>query len=223
MSSKTSRIVLAAFLAYIYPTHSGHGTHTVSFKFLKIKSSISRSSGDDGLWWDNLVPTKGSFERYRQRVSFLRIRGGEQDLVIAPNPTREELDKGLECTMCLTFLCAPRTLPCGHSFCEQCILSWMRTGQRICPLCRSSVIAQSNECGLSPNFALELVCRYIYGDDYGRRLQELEDLKLIPPKAHSRLNTHSAASTSRTICDRRPLSKPRESPACSHRRPPSDP
>jgi len=115
-------------------------------------------------------------ERFR-----LRLRGGEEQSTIQTVPTREELDKALECTMCLNFLCSPRTLPCGHSFCEQCILSWLRTGQRICPLCRSN-ICEYGECNLCPNFALEMACRYLYGEDYFKRLKELDDLQLIPPK-----------------------------------------
>ena len=127
--------------------------------------------------------TNALLQKYILQRKF-SLRGGLEDTMANYVPSREELDKGLECTMCLNFLCAPRTLPCGHSFCEPCVLSWLRTGQRICPLCRSS-ISSATECGLSTNFALELACRYLYGTEYGRRLKELDDLKLIPSKVVS--------------------------------------
>lgn len=72
------------------------------------------------------------------------LRGGgevtieEQEVDPGLSPKlKEQLASSLECTMCLNLLCQPVTLRCGHSYCSCCITSWMRTGNNICPLCRS--------------------------------------------------------------------------------------
>jgi hypothetical protein len=104
--------------------------------------------------------------------------------------------------MCLNFLCAPRTLACGHSFCEVCVLSWLRTGQRVCPLCRSTIGGGRGECGLSPSYALELACRFLYGAEYGRRQQELDELSMIPPKVARLRCEEEAAMIPLSRCDK---------------------
>ncbi len=88
--------------------------------------------------------------------------------------------------MCLGLLCAPRTLACGHSFCGQCILSWTRAGYGVCPLCRAFIFAVPGEQGPGPNPALDLACRHLFRDEYDRRLQEFEDLTLVPARASTR-------------------------------------
>jgi hypothetical protein len=120
-------------------------------------------------------------------------------------PSREELDKGLECTMCLNFLCIPTTLLCGHSFCQECLLSWLRTGQRVCPLCRSTA-TRPKSGGLRPSFALELACRFLYGAEYDRRIKEFEETKLIPPKASRStpfVNTRALSFPPQSCCNPR--------------------
>ena len=45
------------------------------------------------------------------------------------------LDDRLECPVCISFLCEPITLGCGHSFHRDCIQEWL--GERsACPNCR---------------------------------------------------------------------------------------
>ena len=51
----------------------------------------------------------------------------------------EELEKVLECPTCLNLLYQPITLLCGHSFCGVCLKSWLRSGSRICPMCRAPI------------------------------------------------------------------------------------
>lgn len=103
-------------------------------------------------WKDNVRP--GSWLPHERIVvrndeyyeyNTLLLRGGgvanaKQDEIagyeLSPK-LKEELTSSLECTMCLNLLCQPVTLRCGHSYCSYCITSWLRTGNNICPLCRS--------------------------------------------------------------------------------------
>ncbi len=67
----------------------------------------------------------------------LKLRGGGEPNAAVNHDgcvAREELDRVLGCTMCLSFLLLPKTLPCGHSFCSSCIESWLRTGGHPAPL-----------------------------------------------------------------------------------------
>jgi hypothetical protein len=91
---------------------------------------------------------------------------------------RKELDRALGCSMCMSFLVAPKALLCGHSFCSHCIDSWFRTGSKICPLCRSSSGADK----MRPNLALDTVSKIVYGEEYERRVGEIRDMTMIPPK-----------------------------------------
>ena len=55
----------------------------------------------------------------------------------------EGLEKLLTCSICLNILTSPRTLPCTHSYCEQCLVQKVKTIQQngtdgiLCPLCRT--------------------------------------------------------------------------------------
>ena len=42
----------------------------------------------------------------------------------------------MECPICKDITQADVTLRCNHSFCPQCIVSWLRTGKTSCPVCR---------------------------------------------------------------------------------------
>eukprot|EP00892_Ulva_mutabilis_P008047 jgi/Ulvmu1/5614/UM023_0152.1 len=52
-----------------------------------------------------------------------------------------DLDSALRCTICHEFYNTPKLLPCGHSYCSECIRKQgdvqMRTGPRLCPDCRA--------------------------------------------------------------------------------------
>ncbi|KAM7540419.1 hypothetical protein Aperf_G00000022960 [Anoplocephala perfoliata] len=44
-------------------------------------------------------------------------------------------ERVLECSICIQRLKDPRSLPCDHVFCRDCITDWLRTNNE-CPLCR---------------------------------------------------------------------------------------
>ena len=49
----------------------------------------------------------------------------------------------LLCAVCLSYLCAPRTLDCGHTFCCLCLLEATvnSPSYNTCPLCRTSMVS----------------------------------------------------------------------------------
>ncbi|KAK3246419.1 hypothetical protein CYMTET_44043 [Cymbomonas tetramitiformis] len=54
----------------------------------------------------------------------------------------EELsESGIQCPVCLSFLCQPITLSCKHSFCRLCLLKSTRLSPdgRTCPMCRAAI------------------------------------------------------------------------------------
>ena len=59
----------------------------------------------------------------------------------------------LECSVCLQVFQDPRILPCGHTFCLQCI---QKTNNRLCALCKREWSFPANGFqGLPKNFSLE--------------------------------------------------------------------
>ena len=54
---------------------------------------------------------------------------------------RDVAEQGLACPICLSFLCDPVALTCGHHFCRVCVLQSTRLSPdgRSCPLCRKLI------------------------------------------------------------------------------------
>lgn len=64
------------------------------------------------------------------------------ELVSPASPWEEGLlEKGLQCPICIDFLCSPVKLECGHAFCRLCLLQSTRLAPdgRRCPACRSVI------------------------------------------------------------------------------------
>jgi hypothetical protein len=47
-----------------------------------------------------------------------------------------EIDQNLHCSICLYPFNDPCIVPCGDTFCRECITQWIQSGQLSCPLCR---------------------------------------------------------------------------------------
>ncbi|CAN0434724.1 unnamed protein product, partial [Hapterophycus canaliculatus] len=43
----------------------------------------------------------------------------------------------LECAVCLSLVCEPVSLSCGHSFCRVCLVNTLRRNKKKCPTCRA--------------------------------------------------------------------------------------
>uniref|UniRef100_A0A3Q2PDK9 Uncharacterized protein n=1 Tax=Fundulus heteroclitus TaxID=8078 RepID=A0A3Q2PDK9_FUNHE len=54
----------------------------------------------------------------------------------------------LACSVCLTIFTDPVTLPCGHSFCRQCITKVLNMEQH-CPQCRTAVALEATSLATS--------------------------------------------------------------------------
>lgn len=44
-------------------------------------------------------------------------------------------DESGDCVICMETMTSPKTLPCGHKFCEECIKDYFEQGQPKCPSC----------------------------------------------------------------------------------------
>jgi RING-type zinc-finger len=69
----------------------------------------------------------------------------------------EQLNKILQCSICIDVFTDPRALPCLHTFCFKCIADWCKDKQRkgkvTCPECREEfVIPDSGVDGIKKNF-----------------------------------------------------------------------
>ena len=120
-------------------------------------------------------------EREREREEDEVMVGNGDDAMgdeVLTGELAEEVEKALECSTCMGLMFEPVTLACGHSFCGSCLVSWMRTGQRLCPLCRFPVPPAQQP---RTSYALAQLCRRLFPQEYGRREQEVADMLLVKP------------------------------------------
>ena len=85
-------------------------------------------------------------------------------MAAAPSSIRNELADVVECSICCEIYKDPRSLPCVHSFCLECIEGFSRgknPGDRVeCPLCRNEFkIPRNGVIGLPKNFFIEKMKR----------------------------------------------------------------
>ena len=76
-------------------------------------------------------------------------------------------EAALICHVCTELLCAPISLPCGHTFCKVCLDKWLPTN-RTCPTCRAAVPAVA----LAVNRALAEIIRDNAGPLFTARCAE---------------------------------------------------
>jgi hypothetical protein len=81
-----------------------------------------------------LVPTASHL---RTCMTVFRVEPSTAAVDEAPSPTHvHPILHSLSCTVCQEVMRGARVLPCGHAFCEDCILRWFRTNAS-CPTCRA--------------------------------------------------------------------------------------
>lgn len=81
----------------------------------------------------------------------------------------------LECPICISLICEPITLPCGHSFCRVCVVDALRKSNKKCATCRAV-------CHISPEIANENVmlrdlAMALDSTQYLARVQETSAIK----------------------------------------------
>lgn len=89
------------------------------------------------------------------------------------------LETQLECQICLSLICEPITIPCGHSFCRTCLVQSLRKSKKQCVTCRS--ICNIDPVQASENIMLKNIALSINPHLYHNRMQEIAAEKLTWP------------------------------------------
>ena len=86
-----------------------------------------------------------------------------------------QMEKSLECPLCLSLICEPLSTACGHSFCRVCLVKSLRRSKKKCPQCRAicHIAAENAE----ENIMIKELAILINPTDYANRLVEAETEK----------------------------------------------
>ena len=87
----------------------------------------------------------------------------------------QNLESTLECSICISLICEPITLSCGHSFCRICLVKSLKRHSKKCPSCRAicHIAAETAE----ENIMLKTICTTFYSVKYEQRRIEIEQEK----------------------------------------------
>jgi hypothetical protein len=82
------------------------------------------------------------------------------------------VDKALECPLCLSLICQPLSISCGHSFCRVCLVRSLRRSKKKCPQCRAvcHITAEIAE----ENIMIKTLATNFNPTEYASRLLESE-------------------------------------------------
>ncbi|KAJ2870826.1 E3 ubiquitin ligase [Coemansia aciculifera] len=78
------------------------------------------------------------------QVSLEKVNALNAELLVQRNELQAATDRfariasALQCSICLDTFAQPRSLACGHIFCEDCLLQWLERNLK-CPACRAHV------------------------------------------------------------------------------------
>lgn len=87
-------------------------------------------------------------------------------------PHLGDLEKAVECHLCLLMVCEPISAACGHTFCRLCLVRSLRRYQKKCPTCRS--VCHVNAEDAPVNIMIKSIAMAINPTLYTSRLQEIE-------------------------------------------------
>lgn len=76
----------------------------------------------------------------------------------------------LQCSLCLSMICEPISIPCGHSFCRTCLVESLRRHKKQCPSCRA--ICHVSAETASENVMIKSLAMMLDSDGYQARLEE---------------------------------------------------
>lgn len=86
-------------------------------------------------------------------------------------PDVRALTQILECSLCLSLICEPISISCGHSFCRVCLVKSLRRHRKRCPSCRE--VCHVSAENASENVMLKAMAIALDGDGYQARLEEV--------------------------------------------------
>ncbi|KAK3583297.1 hypothetical protein CHS0354_011188 [Potamilus streckersoni] len=112
----------------------------------------------DGNCWPEVMASGGERKTIASPSDYTWSRDLEDSFVFV-----NEKDEKYDCPICLFIQREPTQTTCGHRFCRDCIVKWLRNSEKKCPIC----VEPLDESYLfTDNFAkreiLDLVIRCIY-------------------------------------------------------------
>eukprot|EP01035_Chromulina_nebulosa_P008718 gene8718-11803_t len=78
--------------------------------------------------------------------------------------------RSLECSLCLTIICEPISISCGHSFCRVCLVKSLRRHKKRCPTCRE--VCHITAENAAENIMIKSLAVAVDPDGYAARLAE---------------------------------------------------
>jgi len=81
-----------------------------------------------------------------------------------------------ECGLCLSLLVEPISIPCGHTYCQPCLVRALDVAKKECPTCRSPCHIEAQQ--MPVNITLSNIIRKYFPEQYAKRKQwALEEKK----------------------------------------------
>jgi hypothetical protein len=80
-----------------------------------------------------------------------------------------------DCQLCLSMLCEPVTIACGHTFCKTCLIAVMDRSRKKCPTCRAPCHFSAR--GRVVNVLVSSMLKQYFPVQYAKRLAEVEEIE----------------------------------------------
>lgn len=81
-------------------------------------------------------------------------------------------ENDFECNLCLSLLCEPVTIQCGHTFCKLCLMNCQKNRINLCPICRAPT--KVNASSLPINILVQNLIMKKFSLQYQTRLNEIK-------------------------------------------------
>ena len=104
------------------------------------------------------------------------MEAAESSFSTCDNVSRDELLALLECSVCLSMLCEPITIACGHTFCRRCLVNSLKRHKKKCPSCRA--VCHTSAEDADENSILKSIVTTLNPELYKQRLAETEAEKI---------------------------------------------
>jgi len=95
-----------------------------------------------------------------------------EEILCTANPSNGEngLDiSDFECPLCFRLFCKPISTPCGHTYCQNCLMAALRYSL-MCPLCRCELDSPTKK-----KYCVNVTLLHLLEKHFGEQYQERED------------------------------------------------